>query len=287
MSQSQARVQPPEESSGGALEYQTDLPVGEILRRTRIHYGLGLSDVERALRIRESLIQAIEQSDNDNLPGRVYAIGFVRCYSEYLGFDGDQVVSLFKQQTKAIEQQNDHHFPTASRDSQIPSWYIIVGALVVLAVFVGGWNYFNPSITPPVQVIPAVEEVFNNSDIVQNEPVKGPMPVAQTNEQEGILINVIENSWVEIRDAQGNPIVSRVLQAGERYFVPDRPDLKMSIGNAAGLELFVNGQQIPALGGRGDMLKDIVLDAEELMTRSVFSVMPKAEQPSSNALETP
>ena len=65
--------------------FQTDLAVGEILRRTRIHYDQTLADIERALHIRASLLEALEAGDYDRLPGRVYVIGFIRSYSEYLG----------------------------------------------------------------------------------------------------------------------------------------------------------------------------------------------------------
>ena len=53
----------------------TDLPVGEILRRTRVHYKQSVEDIERALRIRASQIKAIETGDLEQLPGRVYAVG--------------------------------------------------------------------------------------------------------------------------------------------------------------------------------------------------------------------
>ncbi len=62
-----------------------EIPVGEILRRTRIHYKQSIQDIERALRIRADQIEAIENGSVEKLPGRVYAVGFIRTYSEYLG----------------------------------------------------------------------------------------------------------------------------------------------------------------------------------------------------------
>ncbi|PZO78204.1 MAG: DUF4115 domain-containing protein, partial [Micavibrio aeruginosavorus] len=73
--------------------------MGEILRRTRVHYGQSLQQIEGVLRIRASQLDALEQGDVSQLPGRVYAIGFVRSYSEYLGLDGDKMVHLFKEQS--------------------------------------------------------------------------------------------------------------------------------------------------------------------------------------------
>jgi len=39
---------------------KSDLSVGEILRRTREHYGLSIRDIEKNIRIRKSLVEAIE-----------------------------------------------------------------------------------------------------------------------------------------------------------------------------------------------------------------------------------
>ena len=90
-----------------APDFHTDMPVGEILRRTRTHYGLNLQQVEQILRIRASNLEALETGDVSQLPGRVYAIGFVRAYAEYLGLDGDKMVHLFKQQSVGDKKKID------------------------------------------------------------------------------------------------------------------------------------------------------------------------------------
>ncbi|MFN3701200.1 MAG: RodZ domain-containing protein, partial [Alphaproteobacteria bacterium] len=83
-------------------------------------------------------------------------------------------------------------------------------------------------------------------------------------DQQGIILNVNENSWVEIRDMTGKAIVSRVLKAGDQYFVPDRPDLRMSLGNAVGVEIVVDGKTLPPLGRRGEVKRNIALDSASL-----------------------
>ena len=53
----------------------TDMKVGDILRRTREHYGRTVEEVEAALRIRATQIIALEENNPKGLPGRVYAVG--------------------------------------------------------------------------------------------------------------------------------------------------------------------------------------------------------------------
>src|SRR5690606_13898422 len=106
-----------------------DLPVGEILRRGREHYNLSLNDVEAALRIRASQLGAIEQGRLDLLPGRVYAVGFVRAYAEYLGLDGGRIVQLFKAQSGESRKSPELHFPVAASESKVPNKFMLAGAL--------------------------------------------------------------------------------------------------------------------------------------------------------------
>ena len=54
------------ETQGG--EFHTDMPVGEILRRSREHYGQSLEQVEQNLRIRASQLYALENGQVDQLP---------------------------------------------------------------------------------------------------------------------------------------------------------------------------------------------------------------------------
>jgi hypothetical protein len=67
--------------------------VGERLRDRRIARGQSLEDVEDAIRINVGYLQALEEEHYDVLPAPVYARGFMRSYSRYLGLDADEAVA--------------------------------------------------------------------------------------------------------------------------------------------------------------------------------------------------
>lgn len=115
----------------------TDLPVGEILRRTRAYYNLQIEDVEGALRIRASQLLALEEGRIDQLPGRVYAIGFVRAYAEFLGLDGDKMVYLFKAQLIGNKAKPELSFPAPASESKLPNPFILLGSFAGLALVLG------------------------------------------------------------------------------------------------------------------------------------------------------
>jgi cytoskeleton protein RodZ len=123
----------------GAVDHVIDMnaPVGRILAQAREIAGYSLYDVAAALRIRHGLLQAIEDGRHQDLPGPVYAIGFVRTYAEFLGFDGDQVVARFKRESTAVEKKPDLVFPApVPEGSRIPG-----GAILMIAVLIGGLAY--------------------------------------------------------------------------------------------------------------------------------------------------
>lgn len=68
--------------------------VGPYLAEVRTHFGLREQDVADRLHIRVRYLQAIEKNTYDQLPGPVYARGYLFTYAEFLGLDADQVVEL-------------------------------------------------------------------------------------------------------------------------------------------------------------------------------------------------
>ena len=70
-------------------------PLGETLQRARQARGITIEDAERATRIPRRYLEALEQGNFAILPAPVYARGFLRSYSGYLGLDPTAVLPLF------------------------------------------------------------------------------------------------------------------------------------------------------------------------------------------------
>jgi cytoskeleton protein RodZ len=266
--------------------FKTDMTVGEIFRRTRTHYGQSLGDIERALRIRASQLEAIETGNIEKLPGRVYAIGFVRSYAEYLGLNGDKMVHLFKIQVGGKAPKPKLDFPVSASESKIPPVYLVFFSITVATLIVVGWWAFSGGDRTMVNDIPAppapsavVAPQFapeeagpdtmgpQNTGVVPDTTASVPPAeeaVVQSAVQKGVILNITANSWVEIKDQTGNAVVSRVLKAGEQYYVPDRPDLSMSLGNAGGVAIVIDGVALLPLGNAGEVKRNIPLDVDDL-----------------------
>lgn len=71
--------------------------VGARIRAARVAAGLDLSDIAASLRLRETMLQAIEDDDFSMCGGQVYARGHVRSIANLLDLDADELVSQLDQ----------------------------------------------------------------------------------------------------------------------------------------------------------------------------------------------
>jgi cytoskeleton protein RodZ len=65
--------------------------IGQDLCNARQRSGKTLMDISRELKILPHHVIAIEKGSFESLPGRVYAIGFVRSYATWLGLDAEKI----------------------------------------------------------------------------------------------------------------------------------------------------------------------------------------------------
>jgi cytoskeleton protein RodZ len=73
------------------------IPVGDILRRTRLKRNLQLAEISDELKISTRFLQAIEDDRYDDLPGGVFAKSFVRQYARLLGLDEEEIAGHVQQ----------------------------------------------------------------------------------------------------------------------------------------------------------------------------------------------
>jgi cytoskeleton protein RodZ len=331
-------------------------PVGRILAQAREHVGYSLYDVAATLRIRHGLLQAIEDGRHEDLPGSVYAIGFIRTYAEFLGFDGDQMVARFKQESTAVKKKPDLVFPApVPEGSRIPGGAILMIAVLIGGLAYAGWYYLSsanrdvaaeiaalptrfaalldgntqpnpnpgpvvqpaaPNSAPNLQATAPVAEPGPGERMTAGPIVPGPTAPAGTpalsapaetqtaalaplspgapsatppapaapltafdrplgaalaNEPPApvvgdghIVLRATADSWVQVRDRQGGLVMTRVMAAGETYAVPSQDGQRLTTGNAGGLQIEVDGQPAAALGAPGQVVRNIVLDAQKL-----------------------
>jgi cytoskeleton protein RodZ len=106
--------------------------LGEDVRSCAVH-----------LRIREPYLRAIEDSRFEDLPGRAYAVGFVRAYAIHLGLDGDKVVDRFKSESNDNEATPQLVVPEPTPESGMPGGSLLAASVLLAVLAYGGWYYIS------------------------------------------------------------------------------------------------------------------------------------------------
>ncbi len=113
---------------------------GSELRAARERRGQDLRGIAESLRIRRVQLEALEESRYDDLPGRAYAVGFIRSYAEYLGLDSAEIVERYKSEIDAHFAEGEAlPFPELQEQTRLPRGSFLVIALFVLASVYGAY----------------------------------------------------------------------------------------------------------------------------------------------------
>jgi cytoskeleton protein RodZ len=157
--------------------------VGEYLRAVRCSRGQDLGAASRALRIRKDHLEAIEDNRLDDLPGRAYAIGFIRSYAAWLGLDGNECVDRFKAETGGRAEQSPlRGLPDDTGESRLPYGWLFMALIVLGVVGYAGYHLvhsaeFN-SAPQPVAPVPAVMRAETAKHVAMpRRAVHAPPPV--------------------------------------------------------------------------------------------------------------
>lgn len=84
--------------------------VGTLLRGKRKELNLSLKEVENSTSIRSAYIEAIEEGEIQQHVAGVYASGFTRQYSTFLGLDTEKLMLEHPHAFKAIPEKHDFSY---------------------------------------------------------------------------------------------------------------------------------------------------------------------------------
>lgn len=112
---------------------------------------------------------------------------------------------------------------------------------------------------------PATEPAETQIAAVQPATADETPASAVTEEEPRIVVRAKIASWVQVRDdTENQSIMTRLLKVGDVYEVPNRPGLVLMTGNAGALEITVDGEVVPSIGGPGTVRRHVALEPDRL-----------------------
>lgn len=150
--------------------------LGETLRSAREARGLDRARIERDTRIRERYLSALERGAYEELPGDVYARGFLRTYARYLKLEPDELMAMYRLETQAPTTAAHGRAPSRARsiDRPRPRGILLltptVVTAVVLTVAVGAlmayvaYQVITFARTPDLRIVEPVSDVAGHDE---------------------------------------------------------------------------------------------------------------------------
>ncbi|HYT74893.1 MAG TPA: RodZ domain-containing protein [Vicinamibacterales bacterium] len=233
--------------------------VSDQLRAARERAGLTLEDVSARTKIKQSMLQAIETGDFDRLPGPFFTRAFIRSYARELRLPADEIVKdyvdeLGPQPPEPLPVPPIRIDPPGSAPRLHAGPVLAAVVIVIVAMLVGGAGRHRNPAQPGIPGVVGTSGIAEASaapaatDAAASESGTAPAP------GEPIVLEIHPNAatWVAAR-ADGQRVVYRVLQGGERTTVKARDEITLRIGNAAAFEYSINSLPGRALGGPSEV----------------------------------
>ena len=237
--------------------------IGGSLREARLKRGLTAADVQKAIRIRDRYLQALEEERWELLPGDAYVKGFLRTYADYLGLDGNLYVEEYNSRFARPDESQLVPERFARRDTRFGGIgflrpLVVVGVIVAVVAVFTAWQlrgspskkHSAPPTTGPTTTAPPSKH--------KKHEKKTHKHVAAALPSRAVVVASRGNSWLWVRSggATGPTVYEGTLLQGKTLPV----NLKggpvwIRFGYAPAVDLRLGGKLVHGLpNGIGNVL---------------------------------
>jgi cytoskeleton protein RodZ len=267
--------------------------VGEVLRGARLLQRLDLPAVSARTKISVRYLVAIEADDRGSLPSGFFYKSFVDQYARFLGVDTHAINAEIDRLLSAdaplplpgYESVVSRNVPPMKLSPRFPSSRVWASLTAIIAVVVGCSGIYawwhqgklggfrstfekGAAFKPPAPVSMASAQ----RPVSKEKPAPPEEPASAVDAGYKVLLNLMarEATWLSI-SSEGKRLFSGILAANQTKTVEGKESATMKVGNAAGLEVRLNGKLLGPLGGRGQVLVVV-------FTPDKFEIVPPASR---------
>src|SRR5690606_7324452 len=122
-----------------------------------------------------------------------------------------------------------------------------------------------PEPTPAEPAAATLPETTTASLPEETPPAAAPPQAAMA--QTRLVLEALQSSWVEIKDAKGIVLFTNILKEGQLLPIPDQEGVTLTTGNAGGLRVILDGQALQPLGKNNEVKRGVVLDPKNFSAR--------------------
>ena len=246
---------------------------GTWLRRQREMREIDLRDIAAQTKISLRYLKAMEGDRFDVLPAPVFARGFLKEYSRYVGLNADEVVNYYlaaHQGGDGVGETADEEPVSMSTESRGPvsKTFLVALVLALLAAAVVYFYFYQRSnesheeAQPPPIAAPAASPLEDlPAEPEQDEPADTrAAPLVVT-------LDFTQECWLEAQ-VDRSERTSKLFVAGESLQLEAEEIVVLeNVGNVDGVQVQVNGEpfELPS-SGSGATARDVIIDRDSFDT---------------------
>lgn len=223
--------------------------VGTRLRKAREERNLTLDAVAARTCVPVAVLEHIEHNAFERLPGAVFTKGHLRAYAAVVGLDREEVVREYLTQWPAAA----HELPVFRTPvvEEPHDGRRLVTAIVGIAALLFAYSSLRQP-ADPSSIAPAQRDVLVAESVAALDVVDHALPVAAAGVAVGIQLDVQPTGecWVSVV-ADGDIVIHRLLQRGERATARAANELVVRIGDPGAFAYMLNGVPGRPLGDAG------------------------------------
>jgi cytoskeletal protein RodZ len=265
------------------LKEERKLSVGAYLSQERKRKNISLVEIAKVTRISLQYLEALEKDEFQTLPASIFVRGFLRTYAAQIGLNPEEVLNLYEAQVDSLNQPEKKEAVAPSKKLEPLAKYILTFIIIVLGVGIA-FLFFKETSVPPSsspsssrEILPArtpsakappssarssrQKGPLKELEIAEPEKELGSLPaspvVAAGAKKEGkryvLKVKAIEQTWLRIQ-SDDQPEFEALLQPKETATWSAQRQFKILVGNAGGIEVFLNGNPQGPLGKSGQVV---------------------------------
>ena len=142
------------------------LTAGDILQRQRQRLGLNEKEVANKLHITMHYVKALETNSYKNLPGAVFAKGYLKSYALFLGLDVEDLMSRYNELTRQqnADSAEERRLLSARKKKDRNKPLVIVSLIIFVVGFLGLWLANSYFVDESFSDLPSTAESFDGAE---------------------------------------------------------------------------------------------------------------------------
>lgn len=231
--------------------------IGRALQQARIAAGLTVDDVSTATRVRLPIVHAIEADDFAPCGGDVYARGHIRTLARAVEIDPAPLLERYD------ADHGGRPAPTPAAplfeaerirpERRGPNWTAAMVAAIVVVIGFVGFTLVNGGDAddsgqvadgPTATVGETSSPTPTDTKPVDPKPSDSAIAAAP---QDKVTVKVSATdgrSWISAKDHSGRLLFDGLLKQGQSKTFQDSSKIRLVLGDAGAIQLYVNGKKI-------------------------------------------